>query len=43
MAINSFKQALHLTIAATEYYDVVGIGEVGLMDVCSNVNPCVIL
>ncbi len=41
MAINRFKQALHLTVAAVEYYDVVGIGEVKHMDVSSNLakNP----
>ncbi len=40
MAINIFKHALHLAVAAAEY--VVGIGEVGHMDVSSNLNPWVI-
>ncbi len=43
MAINSFKQTLHRVVAAAEDYDVVGIGEVGHMDVSSNLNPWVIL
>ncbi len=43
MAINSFKQAVHLAVATAEYYNVVGIGEVGHMDVSSNLNPWVIL
>ncbi len=43
MAINSFKQALPLAVATAEYFDVVGIGEVGHMDVGSNLNPWVIL
>ncbi len=42
-AINSIKQALHRAVAAAEYRDVVGIGEVGHMDVGSNLNPWVIL
>ncbi len=29
MAINSFKQTLHFAVAKTDYYDVVGKGEVG--------------
>ncbi len=41
--INSFKQALHLTVATAEYNGVVGIGEIGHMDVSSNLNPWVIL
>ncbi len=41
-AINSLKQALHLAVAAAEYYDVVGKGEVGHMDVSSNLNPSVL-
>ncbi len=43
VAINSFKQVLHLAVAAAEYYDGVGIGEVGHMDVSSNLNPWVVL
>ncbi len=43
MAINSFKQALHLAVAAAEDYDVVGIGEVRHMDGSPNLNPWVIL
>ncbi len=43
MAINGFKQALNLAVATAEDYDVVGIGEVGHMDVSSNLNPWVIL
>ncbi len=43
VAINSIKQALYLAVAAAEYYDVVGIGEVRHMDVSSNLNPWVIL
>ncbi len=43
MAINSIKQALHFAVAAAGYYDVVGIGEVGHMDVSSNLNPWVML
>ncbi len=43
MAIYSFKQALHLAVSAAEYNHVVGIGEVGHMDVGSNLNPWVIL
>ncbi len=35
MAINSFKQALHLAVAAAEYHDVVAIS--------SNLNSWVIL
>ncbi len=35
--------ALHLAIAAAEYYDVVGIGEVGRTGVSPNLNPWVIL
>ncbi len=42
VAISSIKQALHLAVAAAaaaaEDYDV-GIGEVGHMDVSSNLNP----
>ncbi len=43
MAINNIKQALHLAVAAAEYYDVVGIGEVRHMGGSSNLNPWVIL
>ncbi len=43
MGKSSFKRALHLAVAAAEDYDVVGIGEVGHMDVSSNLNPWVIL
>ncbi len=43
MAINSIKQALHLTVAAAEYYDIVGISEVRHMDGSPNLNPWVIL
>ncbi len=39
VAITSFKQAFHLAVATAEYYDVVGIAEVGHMDVNSNLNP----
>ncbi len=41
--INSFKLALHLAVAAAEYNDVVGIVEIGLMDVGSNLDLWVIL
>ncbi len=43
MVINSFKQVLYLSIANTHGHNVVGIGEVGLMDLGSNLNPWVIL
>ncbi len=43
VAINSFKQALQLAVAAAEDYDVVGICEVRHMDLSSNLNPWVIL
>ncbi len=43
VAINSFKQALHLAVATAEYNDVFGIGEVGQMEVRSNLNSWVIL
>ncbi len=43
MAINCFKQALYLAVIAAEYYDVVGIGDVGHMDISSNLNPWVVL
>ncbi len=43
VAINSFKQALHLAVAAAEYYEIVGIGEIRHMGVSSNLNPWVIL
>ncbi len=43
MAVISFEQALHLSVATVEYYDVVCIGEVGHMDVVSNLNLWVIL
>ncbi len=39
MAANSFKQALHFSVAAAEYYDV----EIGHMGVGFNLNPWVIL
>ncbi len=42
VAINSIKQALQLAVAAAEYYNVLGIGEVRHMDVSSNLNPWVI-
>ncbi len=38
VAINIFKRALHLAVATAEYYDVVGIDEVGHMDGSSNLN-----
>ncbi len=40
--VNSFKQALHLSVATAEDHDVVSVGEVGHMDVGSNLNPWVI-
>ncbi len=43
VTVNSFKKALQLSVAITEDHDVVGIGEVGTMDVGSNLNPWVIL
>ncbi len=43
VAINKFKQALHLAVAAAEFHDFVSIGEVGHTDVGSNVNPWVML
>ncbi len=43
VAINSFKQALHFAVVPAEHHDVVSIGEVGHMDVDSNLNPWVIL
>ncbi len=43
VAMNSFTQVLHLAEATAEYYNVVGIDEVGHMDVSSNLNPWVIL
>ncbi len=43
VAINSFKQALHLAVVTAEYNKVIGIGEVGHMDVGSNRTPSVIL
>ncbi len=42
MAINSFKQALHLPVATAQDYDVFGIGEVGRMDVCFSLNSWII-
>ncbi len=41
--VSSFKQALHLSVAIAEDHDVVGIDEVGHMDVGSNLSPWVIL
>ncbi len=43
VAINSYKQALHLNVATADYYDVFGIGEVRHLDVGSNQNPWLIL
>ncbi len=43
VAINSLKQALHLAVANAECCDVIGIGEVGHMDVSSNLNVWVII
>ncbi len=37
--VNSFKQAVHLSIATAEDHDVVGIGEVGYMDTSLNALP----
>ncbi len=37
VAINSFKQTLHLYIATAEYYDVVSVGEVGHMYIGSKI------
>ncbi len=39
MAVNSFKQVLHLPVTAAQDYDTVGIDEVGHMAVGSNLNP----
>ncbi len=36
VAINSFKQALHMAESTAEYHDVIGIGEVGHMEVGSH-------
>ncbi len=41
VAIKSFKQTLHLAVAAAEYHDVVN--EVGHMRIGSNLNNWVIL
>ncbi len=38
MAINSFKQTVHLYIATAEYYDVVSVGEVGHMYIGSKID-----
>ncbi len=43
MAINSFQQSLHLPVATAEYNDVIGMDEVGHMDVGYNLNPWVTL
>ncbi len=43
VTINSFKQAVLLAVATAEYYDAVGVGEVGHMGVGSNLNPWVML
>ncbi len=43
VAINSVTNVLHLAVAAADYYDVVGIDEVGHLDVSSNLKPWVVL
>ncbi len=43
MAINGFKQALHLSVATAVDHDAVGLGEVGYMDLASNLSPWAIL
>ncbi len=43
VAVNSFTQTMHLSAAASKDHDVVGIGEVGQLDVGSSVNLWVIL
>ncbi len=43
VAVNSFKQALHLSVAYAVNHNVVGSGKVGHMDVGLNRNPWVIL
>ncbi len=43
MAVSNFKQALQLSLATAQDRDVVGIGEVGHINVGSNLNPWVIL
>ncbi len=43
VVVNSFKQALHISVATTQGHDVTGIGEVGHMGVGSNLNPWVIM
>ncbi len=43
VAVNRFKQALHLSVAAARDQDIVGIGEVRHSDVGTKRNPWVIL
>ncbi len=39
VAINIFNQALHFSVATAEDHDVVGIDEIGQMNVGSYLNP----
>ncbi len=39
VAVNTFKQALHLFVAAAQNHNVIGIGEVGHINVGSKPNP----
>ncbi len=41
MAVNCFKQALHLHVAVTQKHNIVGVSEVRNMDAGTNLNPWV--
>ncbi len=43
MAVNSFKHSLYHRVPAAQDHGVVGTGEIGHMDVGSNLNPWVTL